>query len=102
VLCSGESERQVRAIADNIDRLLSGRRSPPLSIEGISSSQWVLMDFGDVVAHIFRSDVRHHYAIEKLWADAPRVRVPATEPAAGKSAAGPVKRRRSMRAGNQV
>lgn len=100
VVCSGESERQVRAIADNIDRVLSSRRTPPLSIEGISSSQWVLMDFGDVVAHVFRSDIREHYALEKLWADAPRVRVPAQE-ANEKPAAGTPKRRRTMRAGNR-
>jgi len=99
VLCSGESERQVRAIADNIDRLLSSRRTPPLSIEGISSSQWVLMDFGDVVAHIFLSDVREHYALEKLWGDAPRVRVSAKEATMEKPAPRAPKRRRSMQAG---
>jgi len=102
VLCSGESERQVRAIADNIDRVLSSRRNPPLSIEGTASSQWVLMDFGDVIAHIFRSDVRAHYALEKLWGDAPRVRVPVPEPTAEKPVAGPPKRRRSLRAGSQT
>ena len=100
VVCSGESERQVRAIADNIDRVLSSCRTPPLSIEGLSSSQWVLMDFGDVVAHIFRSDIREHYALEKLWGDAPRVRIPAQEPAE-KPAASTPKRRRSLRAGNR-
>lgn len=102
VLCSGESERQVRAIADHIDRVLSSRRTPPLSIEGTSSSQWILMDFGDVIAHIFRSDIRTHYALEKLWGDAPRVRVPTPELSADKPVAGPLKRRRSMRAGSQT
>jgi ribosome-associated protein len=101
VLCSGESERQVRAIADSIDRVLSSQRTPPLSIEGTSSSQWVLMDFGDVVVHIFRSDVRAHYALEKLWGDAPRVRVPVPEPRAEKPTAPAPKRRRSIRAGSQ-
>lgn len=100
VLCSGESERQVRAIADNIDRALSSRRTPPLSIEGTSSSQWVLMDFGDVVAHIFLSNIREHYALEKLWGDAPRVRIPAQEPAAEKPAPTTPKRRKSMQAGS--
>src|ERR1043166_1082725 len=57
VLCSGESDRQVRAIADHIDGVLSGQRHPPLSIEGMSTSQWILMDFGDVVAHILRLDI---------------------------------------------
>jgi ribosome-associated protein len=96
-LCSGESERQVRAIADHIDGVLSGQRQPPLSIEGISTSQWILMDFGDVVAHIFRSDIRHHYGLEKLWGDARRVRLPETKglPAA---ALAPIRKRRSRQA----
>lgn len=100
VLCSGESERQVRAIADNIDRALSSRQSPPLSIEGTSSSQWVLMDFGDVVAHVFLSNVREHYALEKLWGDAPRVRIPAQEPTAEKPTPTTSKRRKSIQAGS--
>lgn len=63
--------------------MLSGQRHPPLSVEGGSTSQWILMDFGDVVAHIFRSDIRKHYGLEKLWSDAKRVRLPeATKPTA--------------------
>lgn len=77
VLCSGESERQVRAIADHIDSELSGQRVPPLSIEGAMTAQWILMDFGDVVVHVFRTDIRDHYGLEKLWSDATRVRLPA-------------------------
>lgn len=77
VLCSGESERQVRAIADHIDSELSGQRVPPLSIEGAMTAQWILMDFGDVVVHVFRTDIRDHYGLEKLWSDARRVRLPA-------------------------
>ncbi len=80
VLCSGESERQVRAIAEHVDSTLSRRRTPPLSIEGLTSAQWILMDFGDVIVHVFKSDVRAHYALEKLWADARRVRLPIQGP----------------------
>lgn len=76
VLGSAESERQTRAIADHVDGILSSSGSAPLSMEGTASSPWVLIDFGDVVAHIFRYDVREHYALERLWADAKRVRVP--------------------------
>jgi ribosome-associated protein len=76
VLGSAESERQTRAIADHVDGILSSSGSAPLSMEGTASSPWVLIDFGDVVAHIFRHDVRKHYALERLWADAKRVRVP--------------------------
>ncbi|TAJ09232.1 MAG: ribosome silencing factor [Nitrospirae bacterium] len=78
ILCSGETERHVKAIADHIDQTLSGRRHPPLSMEGASTAQWILIDFGDVVAHIFRSDIRAHYGLEHLWADARQVRLPAT------------------------
>ena len=76
ILCSGESERQVRAIADHVHQTLAAKRTSPLSVEGTTTSQWVLLDFGDVVAHVFRADIRAHYGLEKLWADAKRVRVP--------------------------
>ena len=76
VLCSGESERQARAIADHVDGTLSAQGHEPLSIEGVASAKWILMDFGDVVVHIFLKDIREHYALERLWADAKRVRVP--------------------------
>jgi len=65
-----------------VDQVLSGQRRPPLSVEGASTAQWVLMDFGDVVAHVFLSGVRDHYALEKLWADARRVSLTASAPAA--------------------
>lgn len=80
VLCSGGSDRQVRAIADHIDGSLARQRIHPLSIEGISTSQWVLMDYGDVVVHIFRTDIRIHYALERLWGDAKQVRLPDSPP----------------------
>lgn len=76
VICSGESERQVKAIADNIDAALSSQRQHPLSIEGTGTAQWILMDFGDVVTHVFRSDIRDHYGLERLWRDAKRLRLP--------------------------
>jgi ribosome-associated protein len=76
VIGSADSDRQASAIADHIDGILSRSGSKPLSIEGMRSSQWVLMDFGDVIVHIFRQDVRKHYALERLWADAKRVAIP--------------------------
>jgi ribosome-associated protein len=79
VLGSAESDRQTRAIADHVDGILSQSGSGARSIEGKSSSQWVLMDFGDVVAHIFRQDARQHYGLERLWADAKHVPLPAEE-----------------------
>jgi ribosome-associated protein len=81
VLGSAESDRQTRAIADHIDGVLSRAGERPLSIEGTASGQWVLLDFGDVVAHIFRQDQRVHYALERLWSDAKQVKIPAEAPA---------------------
>ncbi len=101
VLCSGESERQVLAIADHIDHALSAKRVPPLNIEGTSTAQWVLLDCGDVVAHVFRQDIRDHYGLEKLWIDAKRVRLPArlTEAPVAARPAAPVASRRTRQRG---
>jgi ribosome-associated protein len=81
VLGSAESDRQTRAIADYVDGMLSRTGERPLSIEGTTSGQWVLLDFGDVVAHIFRQDARAHYALERLWHDAKQVKIPDNAPA---------------------
>lgn len=80
VIGSAESDRQTRAIADHIDGVLSHSGERPLSIEGTLSGQWVLLDFGDVVAHIFRQDARAHYALERLWSDAKQVKIPEEAP----------------------
>ncbi|QPD03733.1 MAG: Ribosomal silencing factor RsfS [Candidatus Nitrospira kreftii] len=76
VIGSAESDRQTRAVADSIVDELSRIGQRPLSIEGTASGQWVLIDFGDVVAHVMREDSRSHYALERLWNDAQRVRIP--------------------------
>ena len=73
VLCSGNSERQVKAIAETIDQELSHRFSAHANIEGGSSGTWILMDYGDIVAHVFRNDIREFYGIEKMWGDAPTI-----------------------------
>ena len=64
-------------MADHIDGTLAAHKIRPLSLEGLSTSQWVVMDFADVIVHIFRTDLRKHYALEKLWGDAKRLRIPA-------------------------
>jgi ribosome-associated protein len=81
VIGSADSDRQASALADHIDGTLSRSGNKPLSIEGRRSSQWVLMDFGDVIVHIFRQDVREHYALERLWSDAKRIPIPGEPPA---------------------
>ena len=76
VIGSAESDRQTRAIADSIADVLARVGERPLSLEGTTSGQWVLIDFGDVVAHVFRQDTRSHYALERLWSDAQQIPVP--------------------------
>lgn len=66
----------MRAIADHIESTLAEVKIRPLSLEGLSGSQWVVIDFADVIVHIFRTDLRQHYALEKLWGDAKRIRIP--------------------------
>ena len=68
VICSGDSEPQVKAIADNIRR---GTPHKPRHLEGYENLNWVLLDYFDVVVHVFGKDDRDYYNIEKLWADAP-------------------------------
>ena len=76
VLCPADSDRQVRAIADHIEKTLAEQQVRPLSLEGLALSQWVAMDYGDVIVHIFRTDLRHIYTLERLWGDAKQVKIP--------------------------
>jgi len=73
VICSGDSERQIRAIAEEIREKVKEAGIRLLHIEGDSPSGWVLMDYGDVIVHIFAPTVRSYYQLEKLWSDAPMV-----------------------------
>ena len=76
VICSGMSDRQVQAIADSVESAMVSADHEPLSVEGYNDGRWVLMDFGDIVVHIFLDALREYYDLESLWADAPRVKVP--------------------------
>lgn len=76
LICTGRSDTQVQAITQSIEDNLGRLGSRPLSIEGYTSGQWVVMDYGDVVVHIFFEPVREFYALERLWTRAPRVRLP--------------------------
>lgn len=73
VICSGTSDRQVQAIADAIEKAMGHFGARLLGKEGYVQGQWILLDYGDVVAHIFYPAVRELYQIEKLWADAPKL-----------------------------
>jgi ribosome-associated protein len=71
VVCSGNSNTQVRAISSSVQKVVSkSLREKPLHVEGQETSEWVLMDFVDVVVHIFQKQTRSHYDIESLWGDA--------------------------------
>ena len=74
IICSGKSSRQVQGIADNIEDTLRDSGFKPLGVEGKRDGHWVLMDYGDVVIHIFYEPVRSFYDLESLWADAPQLR----------------------------
>ncbi|MFZ1729631.1 MAG: ribosome silencing factor [Bacteroidota bacterium] len=72
VICSGESDTQVKAIADAIDDGAREADSKVWRREGLKNLQWALLDFVDVVVHIFQPKIREYYDIERLWGDAPR------------------------------
>jgi ribosome-associated protein len=76
VICSGRSDTQVQAIADGIQQHLAAEGVRPLSVEGLPRAQWVLIDYGDVVVHVFQIPVREFYDLERLWVRAPRVELP--------------------------
>jgi ribosome-associated protein len=73
LICSGTNERQVQAIADAIEERLRAERVRPLHVEGYNRGQWVLLDYGDLVVHVFQEQPRSFYALERLWSDAPDV-----------------------------
>lgn len=73
LICSGTSERQVQAIADAVQEKMRQDGVRPLHVEGYNRGQWVLLDYGDFVAHIFQEEPRRFYSLERLWGDAPDV-----------------------------
>ncbi len=79
VITSGTNDRQVRAIAEEIERRVktAGDGLSPRAIEGLDDARWVLMDYGEFVVHVFVEEARRFYDLERLWADAPRLPVPA-------------------------
>ena len=83
VITSGGSSRQVKAIVNEIEAQVKDAGGPnPIRIEGLDTSSWVLMDFGEFVVHVFDEEVRAYYELERLWGDRPKVtwRVEQTSP----------------------
>ena len=86
VITSASNSRHVRTIVDEIERAMKEHASvPPTSVEGLDDATWVLLDYGDIVVHVFLDETRAYYELERLWADAPRVEweqlVPASQTA---------------------
>jgi len=75
VICHGRSSRQVQAIADRIEEVLKKAGTRPNHLEGYPPGEWILLDYVDIVVHIFHQDKRNLYSLEKLWGDAPRLEV---------------------------
>jgi ribosome-associated protein len=81
VICTGTSTRQVQAISDAVEEALRKNGKRPLHIEGYSSGEWILLDYGDFIAHVFGAASRRFYDLERLWRDAPRVEIKPTRDA---------------------
>ncbi len=73
LICSGASERQVESIADAVEDALDPQGVRPWHIEGRESRRWVLLDYVDLVVHVFHERTRQYYLLERLWGDAHRV-----------------------------
>jgi ribosome-associated protein len=70
LICSGSSEVQVKAIAEAVDEKLRGEGERPWHVEGFEGRRWVLLDFVDVVVHVFHERTREYYMLDRLWGDA--------------------------------
>lgn len=74
VIASGNNQKQLQAIADDISSTLKGQGRRRVGMAGYDAGAWVLVDFGDVVIHLFHEEMRRYYELENFWADATRVR----------------------------
>lgn len=75
VICSGQSTRQVKAIADGIEEALKTAKVRPAHIEGYDRAEWILMDYFTFIVHVFTPQTRTFYSLERLWGDAERIEV---------------------------
>jgi ribosome-associated protein len=73
VICSGENERQLRAIAEKVQEELREEGIRPRRVEGTPRSGWMVLDFNDAIVHVFDNELRDFYKMERLWAEAPRL-----------------------------
>ena len=80
VLVSADNERLVAAIVDEIEDDLRDLGAKPVRREGVREGRWALLDYGDIVVHVFRSEERDFYGLDRLWRDCPRIEVEGIEP----------------------
>ncbi|MCC6945879.1 MAG: ribosome silencing factor [Thermomicrobiales bacterium] len=73
VICSGENERQLRAITEKLQEELREDGVRPQRLEGAPNSGWIVLDYNDVIVHVFDQELRDFYKMERLWAEAPRL-----------------------------
>ena len=89
VLCSGQTQRQVRAIADAVEETLRAARVRPAHVEGYDRADWILMDFFTFIVHVFTPQTRAFYSLERLWGDAERIEMSDEPPPGPAAASGP-------------
>ncbi len=75
VICSVNNERQAEAVAEEIDNTMSKQGFQLLGKEGMSSKRWILLDYGDIIVHVFHKDERSIYKLEQLWADGDNIEI---------------------------
>ena len=74
LICSGSSTRQTKAIAEEIQKKLKENDERPFKVAGVDQGEWILLDYSDLVIHIFTQEMREYYELERLWKDAPMVK----------------------------
>ena len=80
IICSGKSTTQVSSIADNVrEEVQKQTGEKPVNYDGYRNSQWIVIDYGDTMVHVFLPDTRHFYRLEELWSDAETIRIPDLE-----------------------
>lgn len=80
LICTGSNPRQVNAIADAIEEALKAKKIRPTHIEGSQRAEWILLDYFDFVVHVFSTNARQFYSLERLWGDAIKIELPDHEP----------------------
>ena len=73
VITSAPNARLVKTIVEEVEKQVKADGASPLSVEGLHDAQWVLLDYGDFVVHVFLDEVRRYYDLERLWSDVPRI-----------------------------